>query len=722
MVFKTPNSARLCPVDDGLLRCSNARRLHVSDNIGELMGLSMTNRSRVRSEGVVALTRAVVVATVGLATVSLVVAGGGQVARAEEAGTIGLAERALAQIVIPGLGDVRGNVTLPATVPAVPEAVVTWKSSHPAVVSDTADGPIAAGVVRRPPPGSEPVTVTLTACARVDRAHACRDFVLTVRPAVVLAPFSRYGMTNFARSNSQNGQQIYAATSVGNDATRWTAVNGGQVFLTSTKGMHAVRDPSVVRSPEGDRFYLIATDLNVDGRAYGWQNWDWAQSGASRYIEVWESSDLRTWSEQRHVLVAPPEAGMAFAPEAIWDPTIEAYVVYWTSSMYPAGTYYTPDRTDPNGRYPLTRNQTLYTTTRDFVTFTPPQVMINRPGEGTLDAVIIKSEEDGSYQRFVTDRTSTGVGTTPHVPSCGSEDIYQERASSVLAPPEQWELVKGCITHDTMATTYAEAPMVVKANPGDVRGKGYYLYADQKWLGSPSGNRLEEQLHPYWSDNLASGEWTPIDWTQKPNYSLALGVIRHGNIFALTQAEHAALRGADPLSISVRTPPARTSYALGQALDLTGLVVTADYTDGIRDEVLLAGHGGYIVSGYDPNEPGRQTVTVSYTVAGQTRTASFPVDVVAVSATVESTCAEGRVKLTVAVRNEGSTPMDAAVQTDFGAKYFGNLRAGKQRSHPFTTRQRRLDAGAVTVTASTIVDGRIVQSTQTVAYNAMSCS
>ncbi|TQS18762.1 hypothetical protein FLW16_42340 [Microbispora sp. KK1-11] len=77
---------------------------------------------------------------------------------------------------------------------------------------------------------------------------------------------------------------------------------------------------------------------------------------------------------------------MAFGPEAIWDQSIGAYVVYWTSSMYPPGTYYTSDRDDPNGRHPLTRNQTLYTTTRDFVTFTPAKVMSGRPGHGTLDA------------------------------------------------------------------------------------------------------------------------------------------------------------------------------------------------------------------------------------------------------------------------------------------------------------------------------------------------
>jgi hypothetical protein len=195
----------------------------------------------------------------------------------------------------------------------------------------------------------------------------------------------------------------------------------------------------------------------------------------------------------------------------------------------------------------------------------------------------------------------------------------------VLAPPERWTLVAGCITHRASGTTYAEAPMVVEANRGDARGAGYYLWADQKWAGSPSGGPMEEQLSPYWSADLASGDWTPIDWAQKPDYDLARGVMRHGHVFALTQAEHAALRGADVVSIAIRTPPTTTSYTVGQPLDLTGLVVSADYSDGVTGEILVPGYGGYVVSGYDARKPGTQTVTVSYTVAGRTRTAAFPV-------------------------------------------------------------------------------------------------
>jgi predicted signal transduction protein with EAL and GGDEF domain len=74
---------------------------------------------------------------------------------------------------------------------------------------------------------------------------------------------------------------------------------------------------------------------------------------------------------------------------------------------------------------------------------------------------------------------------------------------------------------------------------------------------------------------------------------------------------------------------ARAVIELGAALDLTGLVVTADYSDSVTGEVLARGYGGYSVSGFDPNTVGTQRVTVSYTVVGQTETAAFQVVVLA---------------------------------------------------------------------------------------------
>ena len=536
-----------------------------------------------------------------------------------------IASHLLENIKIPNINDIRGNITLPTTLESCPGVIIDWKSSDPTIVSDIAEGKIAAGRVTRPPIGASPAIVTLTASIRLPTTTLTREFILTIRPSVKLAQFSRYGMTNFARSNSTTGQQVYFATSVANDPTSFVATNEGRPVLTSKYGMHGLRDPSIVRSPEGDKFYLVATDLNVDGTEYGWQGWDWGQSGCSRFIEVWESFDLRTWSNQRHIQVSPPEVGMTYAPEAIWDPEIGAYVVYWTSSMYPADSYFTPDKGDPKGRWPLTRNQTLFATTRDFVTFSQAGVMSGREGHGTLDAVIIRDDEDGFYYRFVCDRISTGVGVTKYAP-CPTEDIYQERAMSILSKEEDWQLVAAGITHEAMKTTYAEAPLVFKANQGDPRGKGYYFFSDQIWEGAPAGKPMEEQLQPYWTNSLASGKWTPISWTRKPEYAEALGVIRHGTIFNLTCSEHAALRGATLSSVSVR-PPDKTHYTVGDVIELKGLLVLATYSDDITDEI-YEGYGGYSLSGLEhTSSPGKHAITVSYAVLGDVKSGFFDLEI-----------------------------------------------------------------------------------------------
>lgn len=183
---------------------------------------------------------------------------------------------------------------------------------------------------------------------------------------------------------------------------------------------------------------------------------------------------------------------MVFAPEALWDPEIGAYVVFWTSSMYPVDIFFTDYTQNPKRRYPLTRNQTLYAKTRDFVPFSPARVMSGPEDHGTLDACMVLEKETGYYHRFVCDRISTGVGVTPCAGACAIDDIYQERSKRVLAPEEDWELVAGCTTHNLMNTNYAEAPLAFRANPGDLREGGYYFFSDQIGADSSAGEPLDE--------------------------------------------------------------------------------------------------------------------------------------------------------------------------------------------------------------------------------------
>lgn len=73
--------------------------------------------------------------------------------------------------------------------------------------------------------------------------------------------------------------------------------------------------------------------------------------------------------------------------------------------------------------------------------------------------------------------------------------------------------------------------------------------------------------------------------------------------------------------------PDKTEYTVGEGMNLDGLKVTAQYSDGTSREV-----AGYEVSGFDSTKPGTVTVTVSYTEGGITKTASFDIQVKAESA------------------------------------------------------------------------------------------
>ena len=47
------------------------------------------------------------------------------------------------------------------------------------------------------------------------------------------------------------------------DGLHWSDLNGGGMVLRSTVGTRGVRDPALVRSPDGDQYWIIATDLCI---------------------------------------------------------------------------------------------------------------------------------------------------------------------------------------------------------------------------------------------------------------------------------------------------------------------------------------------------------------------------------------------------------------------------------------------------------------------------
>lgn len=405
------------------------------------------------------------------------------------------ADAAAADLSLVHPDDVRGHLTLPNS--SSHGAAVTWSSSAPAIVA-------ADGIVNRPAPGAGDAQVTLTATVTVGAATATRDFVLTVREAPEAAPYAGYAFSYFT-GNSIAGEKIYFAASRGNNALQWDELNDGNPLLESTMGEQGLRDPFLIRSPEGDRFYLIATDLSIGRNG----DWDRAQRQGSRYLEVWESTDLKTWSEQRHVLVSPPTAGNTWAPEAYWDEELGQYVVFWASKIYAEN-----DTTHIGNTY----NRMLYATTRDFVTFSEAKTWQDI-GTSRIDSTVIKEGE--SFYRFTKDE---GAGTT------GCSDIIQEKNDSLTEPDlvgsKAWAFQEGCIGRDA-GTSAVEGPTVFKRNPGDTSGGQYYLFVDEY------GGRGYIPLTTNDLDNP--------NWQVPAGYNLPASP-RHGTVIPVTQAELDELR------------------------------------------------------------------------------------------------------------------------------------------------------------------------------------
>ena len=180
-----------------------------------------------------------------------------------------------------------------------------------------------------------------------------------------------------------DSEQIYFSTST--DGMRWSDINGSRPVLVSDVGEKGLRDPSIVRSADGSKFWILATDLRIASNK-GWQA---AMHRGSTSIVIYESSDLVNWSAPRLVDIAGAidKAGCAWAPEAIFDEETGDYLVYWTTISPIDG---------------IDKPRIYYARTRDFINFTPARLYIDRPGNtGVIDTQIVRDDHPGARYRYI---------------------------------------------------------------------------------------------------------------------------------------------------------------------------------------------------------------------------------------------------------------------------------------------------------------------------------
>ncbi|MFJ4563346.1 family 43 glycosylhydrolase [Streptomyces caelestis] len=341
-------------------------------------------------------------------------------------------------------------------------------------------------------------------------------------PPVKHSKYAGYLFAYFTGEGTADGEQIRYALSRGNDALHWRELNAGKPVLTSTIGEKGLRDPFVIRSPEGDKFYLIATDLRMYKNSSG--SWDQVQRHGSKSIMVWESTDLVNWTDQRLVKVSPDNAGNTWAPEAYWDDELGEYVVFWASKLY------ADDDPDHKGN---TYNKMMYATTKDFRTFSEPKIW-NDPGYSVIDSTVVKYKDE--YYRYTKDERD------PSSSSPCSKFITGEKSTSLTSTT--YGFVADCIGKGAMDR--GEGPTVFKSNTE----KKWYLFIDEY------GGR---GYIPFETTDLASGKWTPSTDYQLPASP------RHGTVLPVTQAEYDRLLAAypsSPTSVVDATAKGQKGYAI----------------------------------------------------------------------------------------------------------------------------------------------------------------
>lgn len=319
--------------------------------------------------------------------------------------------------------------------------------------------------------------------------------VVSQEPAAAQTQFTGYLMAHFT-GESANGEQIYLAHS--KDGLRWSDLNNGAPVLRSNVGTQGVRDPAIVRSPAGDRYWIVATDLRIaSGTSWG----DAANRGSTALV-VWESTDLVNWSAPRLINVAGgiSGAGNAWAPEAIYNPATGDYVVYWATNSLRNG---------------VTKHRIWYVRTSDFRTFTAPQLYIDRgTGQGIIDTQIVE--------------VANSVGGYRYYRASADGHITIEASNSILG---SWTTLGNLshlgISNGTGGGNVVEGPMWAQFN-----GRSEWnLWLDQYATG--------RGYLPITSTNLGSTQ----NFRTRSDYSMGASRKRHGSILNLTAAEEGRVLG-----------------------------------------------------------------------------------------------------------------------------------------------------------------------------------
>ncbi len=309
---------------------------------------------------------------------------------------------------------------------------------------------------------------------------------------------SCYLFVHFREKRTPDGEQIYFGVS--RDGFHWEPVNGGRPVLWCYEGEKGARDATIYYNKFTSKYYIIATDLSLayNFRSLYHADWSYAATHGSKYLSAWESEDLLHWTGQRLLPIGNEDFGMLWAPDVIYDPAEDNYVIHWSSRH---------SGVDGMGRACI-----WCCRTRDMENFGTREILYLHPEDDVIDSAMY--EEDGRYYLFVKDQ-----GKINHNILLSSDSI---RGPFAMMPQFNGEMEK-------MEIGQYEAATAVKLDSGK-----WALFLD--YYGKTGGHGYV----PFLADSLSDGRFVRAD----EEFSFPYG-FKHGTILKITEEQYEAILARD---------------------------------------------------------------------------------------------------------------------------------------------------------------------------------
>ena len=318
--------------------------------------------------------------------------------------------------------------------------------------------------------------------------------------------------------NAPEQERLSYAVSL--DGYHFNALNGGKAVWQSSVGTKCLRDPYIFKGEDG-LYHMLATDMKS---SLGWSS--------NRNLISAKSTDLVHWFDEYLIEIANKYPNMmncdrAWAPQAIWDPEKESYMIYFAA------------------RVPGTDDRTImyYSYSKDLkhLDTTPAVLIAPASGHDAIDSDIIY--QNNKYYMYYKDETTKGIFLAEAEHACGPyQEIHKVSEGNLgVEGPNIYKLID------------SDEWLLMS----DAYGNGYYVM--QKTTDLENFTTV--------SRNDYSFDFTP----------------RHGYVIPITAEQYNALIHAFPSgnlsTFNIGMRPVTVAADTGGAVRMPQ-TVTAEYSDG----------------------------------------------------------------------------------------------------------------------------------------------